>query len=112
MAKAAAKTSTSKESKKPSAGTKITQNKLTSNNLEKVSTEVLEKLQTLGIDDQLQRDLQWCLGSYRSDQNPSGLYDTAKKALMVFQIEKEKKTKGVTAKLIQDLEKIVKEQQV
>lgn len=111
MAKAAAKTSTSKESKKPSAGTKISPNKLTSSNLEKVSTEVLEKLQTLGIDDQLQRDIKWCLGSYMSDQNPSGLYDTAKKALMVFQIEKEKKTKGVTAKLIQDLEKIVKEQE-
>lgn len=106
MAKAAAKSSTNKEPKK----TRAPREKASTNNIEKVNTDALEKLQALGIEEQLQRDLQWCLGSYRADHNPIGLYGTAKKALLVFQIEKEKKTKGVTAGLLNDLEKIVKEQ--
>lgn len=107
MAKAAAKSSPKKESKKSGAPRAKAS---TNNNIDKVSTEALEKLQVLGIEEQLQRDLQWCLGSYRADNNPIGLYGTARKALTVFQAEKEKKTKGVTARLINDLEKIIKEQ--
>jgi hypothetical protein len=106
MAKAAAKTSTKTQPKKTSAP----RAKASTNNIEKISADALEKLQTLGIEEQLQRDLQWCLGSYRADHNPVGLYGTAKKALVVFQTEKEKKTKGITARLINDLERIVKEQ--
>lgn len=106
MAKAAAKSSTNKEPKKTSAS----RAKASTSNIEKVSADALEKLQALGIEEQLQRDLQWCLGSYTADHNPIGLYGTAKKALMVFQIEKEKKTKSVTTKLINDLERIVNEQ--
>ncbi|MGC1240197.1 MAG: hypothetical protein WA874_01355 [Chryseosolibacter sp.] len=107
MAKAAAKTSSKTESKPRVSSTKSADN---SNNIEQVTTEVLEKLQELGIEEQLQRDLQWCLGSYRADHNPIGLLGIARQALLVLQAEKEKKTKGVTAKLIKDLEKIVKEQ--
>ena len=107
MAKAAVKPTSNKQPKKSGA----TRTKIASNNIEQLSNDVLEKLRSLGIEEQLQRDLQWCLGSYRADHNPVGLYDTAKKALMVFQIEKEKKTKGVTAQLINDLEKIVQEHQ-
>lgn len=112
MAKAAAKTSTrtsaaKTESSKPRAPrAKATNN----NNIEQVNAEALQKLQALGIEEQLQHDLEWCLGSYRADHNPIGLYETARKALSVFQAEKQKKTKGVTAKLINDLEKIIKEQ--
>jgi hypothetical protein len=105
MAKAAAKSSTTKAPKVP----RTPRPKASTNNIEQISTEALEKLKELGLDEQLQRDLQWCLGSYRADQNPIGLYGTARKALMVFQNEKEKKTKGVTAKLIQDLQKVVQE---
>jgi len=105
MAKAAAKTT----SKSESAKTRAPRTKAPNNNIEKVSEEALNKLQELGIEEQLQRDIQWCLGSYRSDNNPVGLYDNAKKALDVLKAEKEKKTKGVTAKIIGDLEKVVKE---
>ena len=105
MAKAAAKTSAKTETRKPRAP----RAKESGNNIEKVSEEALQKLQTLGIDDQLQRDLEWCLGSYRADRNPIGLYDSARRALAVFKTEKEKKTKGVTAKLISDLEKVIAE---
>lgn len=106
MAKAAAKSTTKTETKKPRAP----RAKASNHNIETVSEEALNKLQELGIEDQLQRDLQWCLGSYRADQNPVGLYNNARKALTVLKGEKEKKTKGVTAKLIGDLEKVVQEQ--
>ena len=106
MAKAAAKSPTKTETKKARAP----RTKASGKDIETVSEEALNKLQQLGIDDQLQRDLAWCLGSYRADQNPAGLYSYAKQALTVFRNEKEKKTKGVTAKFITDLEKAVKDQ--
>jgi hypothetical protein len=106
MAKAAAKSGVKPESRKPRAP----RAKASNNDIEKVSGQTLQKLQELGIDEQLQRDIEWCLGSYRSDNNPVGLYDSVKRALVVFRNEKEKKTKGVTAKLISDLEKAVANQ--
>ncbi|MEX2235370.1 MAG: hypothetical protein WD824_24615 [Cyclobacteriaceae bacterium] len=106
MAKAAAKSTAITGTKKPRAPRATASN----NNIEKVCEEALGKLQELGIEDQLQRDLQWCLGSYKADRNPVGLYGTVKQALMVLKNEKEKKTKGVTSKLINDIEKIVNEQ--
>lgn len=111
MAKAAAKTSTrTSAAKTESSKPRTPRVKATNNNIEQVNAEALQKLQELGIEEQLQRDLEWCLGSYRADHNPIGLYETARKALSVFQAQKQKKTKGVTAKLINDLEKIIKEQ--
>ena len=107
MAKAAAKSTATKETKKPRAPRATASN---SNNVEQVSEEALVKLQELGIEEQLQRDLQWCLGSYRADGNPVGLYDTVKQAMRVLKSEKEKKTKGITSKLISDIEKIVRDQ--
>ena len=106
MAKAAAKSTTKTETTKSRAP----RAKASTNNIEKLSEETVHKLQELGIDEQLQRDIQWCLGSYRADNNPVGLYDTLRKALVVLKMEKEKKTKGVSAKLISDLEKTVKDQ--
>jgi hypothetical protein len=106
MAKAAAKSTTKTETTRSRAPRATA----STNNIEKVSEEALQKLQELGIEEQLQRDIQWCLGSYRADNNPVGLYETVKKALVVFKDEKEKKTKGVTSKLINDLEKTVKDQ--
>lgn len=106
MAKAAAKSTTKTETTKSRAPRATA----STNNIEKLSEETVQKLQELGIEEQLQRDIQWCLGSYRADNNPVGLYDTLRKALAVLKAEKEKKTKGVSAKLISDLEKSVKDQ--
>lgn len=106
MAKTAAKTSAKAPVKKTSAKSAKTSSTL---NIEKVCNEVLEKLKALGLDQQLQSDIEWCLGSYRSDNNPVGLYGMAARALVIFQDEKAKKTKGVTVKLIADLEKVVQE---
>lgn len=107
MAKVAAKSSTREPKKKASASTKAP----SSNKIEKACDEALEKLRSLGIDQQLQNDIEWCLGSYRADQNPVGLYGVAERALRVFQEEKAKKTKGITAKMITDLEKAIQERQ-
>jgi hypothetical protein len=107
MAKTAAKPSTktaTKETRKPSSRSSAPKIS-TENRIEKVSEESLQKLRELNIEQNLQSDIEWCLGSYRADRNPVGLYEVAERALAVFKSEKEKKTKGVTAKLITDLEK-------
>src|SRR5687768_5690186 len=110
MAKAAAKSTTKTATKTSTTKSRAPRATASNNGIEKVSEEALAKLQELGVEEQLQRDLQWCLGSYRADGNPVGLYGNAKKALEVLKNEKEKKTKGVNAKLITDLEKAVKDQ--
>ena len=107
MAKAAAKSSPKTEPKKKPTATRA---KAPANNIEKTGEDAVQILQELGIEEQLQHDLMWCLGSYRADGNPVGLYEHITKALAVLQNEKQKKTKGVTAKLVGDLEKIVKGQ--
>lgn len=75
--------------------------------IDKVSEEVLQKLQSLGIEQELQNDIEWCLGSYRADGNPVGLYAMVERALNVLKIEQSKKTKGITSKVISDLEKVL-----
>ena len=107
MAKAAAKQSTkvaTKEPKKTSSRTSAT--KISeADRIEKVSEELLQKLKELNLEQNLQNDIEWCLGSYRADRNPVGLYEVTERVLAVLKSEKEKKTKGVTAKLITDVEK-------
>jgi len=105
MAKTTAKTPAKTPAKKPSAAPKTSP---ASPSIAQVSEDVLKKLKDLDLEPQLQADIEWCLGSYRSDGNPTGLYEMAEKALFVLNIEKEKKTKGVTAKLTGDLEKALK----
>lgn len=73
--------------------------------IEKAATTALEKLKELGLDQQLQADLEWCLGSYQFDKNPAGLFEMVERSLKVFSAEKDKKAKGVTTKLISDLTK-------
>lgn len=98
-AKATAKTPVKRTAKK------TTTTAPESNSIVTTSETILKKLKDLGIDNQLQADLEWCLGSYKADNNPVGLYEMAKRALVVF--KDNKSTKGVTAKLISDLEKVV-----
>lgn len=98
-AKAAKKTAT-----KRATPAKVNASTTASDQIEKACFESLKKLQELGIEQQLQSDIEWCLGSYQNDLNPSGLYEMAARTLTVFQTEKSRKTKGVTAKMITDLE--------
>ncbi len=110
MAKTTSKSTTPKAESKVKSGSKASSKVVASPSelLEQASEEALKKLQSLGIDQQLQSELEWCLGSFRFDRNPSGLYEVAGRALTVLNEEKAKKTKGVTVKLIGDLEKALK----
>lgn len=106
MAKLTAKPSAEKAPvKKISAKTK---SKPATPNIEKVAEDVLTKLKTLNLEPQLQADIEWCLGSYRHDKNPTGLFEMAEKAFGIFKNEQAKKTKGVTSKLVDDVEKALK----
>ena len=70
-----------------------------------VGETVLQKLESLNLNQRLQSELQWCLGSYKHDKNPVGLLEKLSEALPLFKAEQAKKTKGITAKLIGDIEK-------
>ncbi len=96
----AAKAKAKKAPAKPTA-------KKPSVNIEKTSRDVLAKLKTLDIEHQLQADIEWCIGSYHADKNPVGLFDMVNRAIAVFKLELQKKSRGVTAKLISDFEKAV-----
>ncbi|AWW31786.1 hypothetical protein DN752_17540 [Echinicola strongylocentroti] len=74
--------------------------------LEKTVTATVEKLRKLNIQEQLTEELQWCLGSYRYDQNPSGLIEKSTVALDALKAEKQKNSRAVSKKLIEDLEKV------
>ncbi len=76
--------------------------------IDKVSESILAKLKALDIEHQLQADIEWCIGSYNYDKNPSGLKEAAAAALVVFKQELAKKTKGVTATFVSSIEKITK----
>lgn len=104
MAKTAPKSAAKTTKKAPAKTSKA---KSAGPSIEKVSEEALDKLKSLNVEPELQNDLEWCLGSYRADGNPVGLYAVAERVIGVFKTEKEKKTKGVTAKMITDLEKAI-----
>jgi hypothetical protein len=74
----------------------------------KACDDALKKLRALDIELGLQADIEWCLGSYRNDKNPIGLYEMIEKAIPVFKAEAEKNSKAVPAKLLTDLAKALK----
>lgn len=103
MAKAAAKSTKEKEAPKKVV-TKTTASKAKPA-LEKIAKDALSKLKTLKADAQLQAELEWCIGSYLHDKNPVGLLESLNKAVGIFKTELARKTKGITAKFIDDIEK-------
>jgi hypothetical protein len=101
--KAPTKTTALKRSSPAKASTSST------DRIEKVSIQAQKTLEALGIEQQLQQDIEWCLGSYRYDNNPAGLFEMAERALPVLVAAKERKAKGVTSKLIGDIEKALQD---
>lgn len=77
--------------------------------IEDACVNSLAKLQALELDYQLQSEINWCLGSYRNDGNPVGLYLMAERALAIFKAEVTAKRKGIPAQLIKDIEKALKD---
>ena len=105
MAKQPAKTAAKAPKKAAAPKTKA---KSTSPSIQKVSEDVLKVLLALDLGGSLQSDIVWCLGSYKHDGNPTGLLDMMEKSLVVLTEEKQKKTKGIAAKLILDIESVLK----
>jgi hypothetical protein len=97
----AAKPAVKKAAAKPAAASKPV-------SIEALSKSILEKLKAANLSPELQSEIEWCLGSYSHDQNPVGLFETSTKALPVLKNALAKKTKGITAKLIGDIEKALK----
>lgn len=108
MAKATEKKTTQAPVKKAAAPR--SKAKATSSlSIDKISEQVIEKLQALNAEPQLQADIAWCLGSYRYDKNPVGLIQNCTTALSVLKSLKTKNAKAIPAKLITDLEKALKQ---
>ena len=106
MAKVSAKTAAAPKDRK--AAPAKTKKASASNDIAKTGEEVLKKLQSLRMNEQLQADIEWCLGSYRHDNNPVGLRETIRHAHTLLQEALAKKTKGLTAKFVSDVEKVLK----
>ncbi len=71
--------------------------------MEKVVAPVIEKLEKLS-QVELAAELSWCWGSYQNDQNPSGLVAKSEVALAILHAAREKNSKAVAKKLVDDLE--------
>ena len=76
---------------------------MNSQRMEKVVTPVIEKLEKLSQVD-LAAELSWCWGSYQNDQNPSGLVEKSEAALGLVKAAREKNSKAVAKKLVDELE--------
>lgn len=74
----------------------------------KAAQDAKDKLISLGIEEQLVSELEWCLGSYAHDQNPDGLYMKTQEALDVFTEYKKSNPRKISKKLVDDLSKALK----
>lgn len=108
MAKAAAKKAV-KSTPKKAAKAPAKAKKTAQVSIDKVIAQVLNKLESMNVERQLQSEIKWCIGSYEFDRNPKGLYETGAKALQFFTEAKANKVKGIPAKLVNDLEKALKQ---
>ena len=54
---------------------------------------------------EIKEKLEWCLGSYNYDKNPSGLADYGRQAVEKLKEARQEKPRQVSQKLIDDLEK-------
>lgn len=78
--------------------------------MEKVLIEAKDKLIDLGIAEQLVSEIEWCLGSYAHDQNPSGLFQKAEEAYSTLEDFKKENSRKVSKKLLDELLKALKSQ--
>ncbi|MCK5105611.1 MAG: hypothetical protein KAR17_22455 [Cyclobacteriaceae bacterium] len=79
--------------------------------IEKACEAALEKFKKIGLDKyaDIQSKLEYVLGSYRFDGNAVGLYEIGEKALKDLKKYKKAKPRLVSKKLIEDLEKAIKQ---
>lgn len=73
--------------------------------IEQACVDAKDKLTKLNIEEQLVGELEWCLGSYANDGNPSGLVLKGQEALTALESFKKENPRKVAKKLIDDLGK-------
>lgn len=73
--------------------------------VEKTILETIQKLEKLKMNDTLVAELSYCWVSFKSDNNPVGVIEKGMKAVEVLKEAREKNSKSVSKKLIEDLEK-------
>ena len=73
--------------------------------VEKTITETIQKLEKLKSNEKLVSELSWCWVSFKNDNNPEGLIKKGKEAVAILKEAREKNSKAVSKKLIEDLEK-------
>ncbi|MCG8308647.1 MAG: hypothetical protein MI975_14740 [Cytophagales bacterium] len=78
--------------------------------IEKACAAAFDKFQKMGLDKyaDIQSKLEYVLGSYRYDGNPVGLYEYGAVALKELKKHKKANPRLVSKKLIEDLEKALK----
>jgi len=78
-------------------------------NLKKSCQDALQTFQKLNKEEyrDIQSKLEWCIGSYENDKNPSGLFEVGIKSLDILKGVKAKQPKLVTKKVIDSLEKSI-----
>jgi len=78
--------------------------------IQNACTAALEKFQKIGLEKyaDIQSKLEYVLGSYAYDGNPVGLYDIGAKALKDLKKYKKENPRLISKKLIDDLEKAIK----
>ncbi|MDX5339165.1 MAG: hypothetical protein LPK25_09065 [Cyclobacteriaceae bacterium] len=72
--------------------------------MEKLIPDVVGKLEKIK-ENELAAELSWCWVSFQNDQNPTGVIEKGKAALAKFSSAREKNSKAVAKKLVEDLEK-------
>lgn len=73
--------------------------------LEKALPETIQKLAKLETGATLAEELEWCWNSFKYDNNPAGLVEKSRAALVLLKEAKEKNSRSVSGKLIENLEK-------
>lgn len=76
--------------------------------IEKACINAKEKLESLGIEDQIQAELEYVIGSYGFDKNPVGLYEIGGKAYKALESFKTENPRKVSKKLLTDIEGALK----
>lgn len=76
--------------------------------IEKACISAKEKLESLGIEDQIQAELEYVIGSYNFDKNPVGLYEIGGKAFKALEAYKTEHPRKVSKKLLSDIESALK----
>lgn len=75
--------------------------------IEKALVAAKDKLNSLGIEDQLVSEIEWCLGSFAHDGNTEGLFEKAGQAHKALAKFKKSNDRKVGKKLLDDLEKAI-----